>query len=619
MTDVFPVDSPLGELSIDEILVSYDGPKLFTCTNQLGNWYVALSVDESDDGATETFLYAPTEEADVRAITRARMPLREAFVEPAEPHVWVVVMNYVDGSSQVYPKLASDLDDAWLPSPGAVLEPPNTATVDASTNTHLSRYYGSDSALAITLYSARFEDGDATGGLVKCRVGVSLRGQPIWGNSAEPSDGVLVDAGDICLFFGRNWIHLALEEGLPNDMALGTLEHLREAFRSRRARLPFGARRSQEESLERFYDAHDLARAVPTTALPSVLLVRQGLHYWALTEQSAERLRLADVLLPLEQFVGDIVDVLVRSGSKRYADAVEAWQSRWEADKLVAASLATRRSKEDLEILGEKSSALASAFQGRVSDFAESEILAAARLSRGLSADHTAHLLNELARLPKSDDVEVLDRISSAVVSGTKGYSYAYDEGLGAARVVRDQLGIANAEPVDPRQLLEDALHIVVKKVSLRGASSLDAFSAWGPRFGPAVVLNTNGFHNQGHGVNATLAHEMGHLLMDRHGALPLVDVLLGSQRNDVEARARAFAAELLLPQEVARERQANWTGSIKSLVRRLSREFRVSAAVAAWNVYNAGTQLSAEERAGLRGIAGSFVIKLSPAIENDE
>src|SRR2546429_411722 len=57
MSDIPPVGTPLGVLSTREILIEYDGPKLFTCVNELGQQYLAIFVDEDD--ASQRYILPP--------------------------------------------------------------------------------------------------------------------------------------------------------------------------------------------------------------------------------------------------------------------------------------------------------------------------------------------------------------------------------------------------------------------------------------------------------------------------------------------------------------------------------------------------------------------------------
>ena len=133
------------------------------------------------------------------------------------------------------------------------------------------------------------------------------------------------------------------------------------------------------------------------------------------------------------------------------------------------------------------------------------------------------------------------------------GSGPAFDQGYTLARWFRgDVLAVPDRSRVDPERALRDS-GVAARDIELP-AASLDAVSVWGELHGPAVLLNRLGRHGKGRGRRATLAHELCHLLLDRTGALPLAEVLGGRVDSSVEARARAFAAELLVPRSAAGE-----------------------------------------------------------------
>lgn len=92
----------------------------------------------------------------------------------------------------------------------------------------------------------------------------------------------------------------------------------------------------------------------------------------------------------------------------------------------------------------------------------------------------------------------------------------------------------------------------------------------------------------------------MCHLLIDRNSALPFAEVLGGRLPKGIEARARAFAAELLLPKAVAgmRFRDAK---NPEEVSRELRQAFGVSKEVVAWQARNSEILLAKKTRAILR------------------
>jgi hypothetical protein len=95
-------------------------------------------------------------------------------------------------------------------------------------------------------------------------------------------------------------------------------------------------------------------------------------------------------------------------------------------------------------------------------------------------------------------------------------------------------------------------------------------------------------------------------LLLDRTGALPVGEVLGGRVPVLPEKRARAFAAEFLLPRDTA----AEYVRSVPTLIEaidQLSQDFGVSEEVAAWQVWNgpARPALREEEHAIIKSRFG--------------
>jgi Zn-dependent peptidase ImmA (M78 family) len=116
---------------------------------------------------------------------------------------------------------------------------------------------------------------------------------------------------------------------------------------------------------------------------------------------------------------------------------------------------------------------------------------------------------------------------------------------------------------------------------------ALDAIACFGDRSGPAVLVNPNGRHaHSAGGRRATLAHEIAHLLLDRGRGLLAAEVFGGSTPVRLERRARAFAAELLLPREVASRALAH-ASSLKHASGELEERYGVSRQVVGWQLKN--------------------------------
>lgn len=201
-----------------------------------------------------------------------------------------------------------------------------------------------------------------------------------------------------------------------------------------------------------------------------------------------------------------------------------------------------------------------------------------------------------------------LDELASKVESQRFNEAAPHELGYRAANDVRQALGYTRDIPVDPEAILQN-LGVILDADSLTiDDIPLDAIAVWGDSVGPAVLLNTGNRSRSCHihGRRSTCAHELCHLLLDRTGALPVGEVLGGRVPVLPEKRARAFAAEFLLPRDTA----AEYVRSVPTLIEaidQLSQDFGVSEEVAAWQVWNgpARPALREEEHAIIKSRFG--------------
>lgn len=160
---------------------------------------------------------------------------------------------------------------------------------------------------------------------------------------------------------------------------------------------------------------------------------------------------------------------------------------------------------------------------------------------------------------------------------------------------------------VDPEALLR-RLGVDIQDIEL-DEPRLDAIAVWGDQRQPTVMINTRGARARyPTGRRSTCAHELCHLLVDTDGALPAVEVLGGRVPVDLEQRANAFAAELLLPRtdagRVLQEKLAfvNTADAraieIDNSVHELARDYQVSHETSAWQIMRSGKLPEADEGA---------------------
>ena len=117
-----------------------------------------------------------------------------------------------------------------------------------------------------------------------------------------------------------------------------------------------------------------------------------------------------------------------------------------------------------------------------------------------------------------------------------------------------DELSIPQGgdEWVDVNEIYR-RLGISVADLSLKDRD-IRAVSVAGPEHRPSALLNTNHVsYSAGPGRRFTLAHELCHILFDRGYGTRLAIASGPWAPSDVEARANAFAAMLLMPTDLVR------------------------------------------------------------------
>jgi hypothetical protein len=124
---MFPrVDSRLGSLTMDEVLVYNDGPLVFLCCDDLGHYYFAIAVDRAQN--VELFLYVPISEERRVAILTGALSVRAAVQRAETSTIFLVSIGLAGFDDTVREMNAHAVPDDWLPSEEAYFtEPVETA------------------------------------------------------------------------------------------------------------------------------------------------------------------------------------------------------------------------------------------------------------------------------------------------------------------------------------------------------------------------------------------------------------------------------------------------------------------------------------------------------------
>lgn len=398
-------------------------------------------------------------------------------------------------------------------------------------------------------------------------------------------------------WLGQNWSCLELEDGLPFDVDPVTLVDLRNHVKRSSSALAHAVAEERELRLWDFLEAHDLNRSLQGANYSGVVVWREGLVGHVLTELFHETAPWDELRESLGSLGDEIAARLESLGvdDGRAQHALRAWRNRGRRSRervlRIVTGLPNERLAEIQEALVTRDRAPS---ELSIEAPERNELLAAARMTAALPNGVIVDVLSELASLPKRTTAD-LDHMSSEVeaVLRENADGRPYEQGYAVARYVRERT-LPGSRPISGWRWLE-SMNVEYRETRFR-SRAIDAVACWGLRHGPAVVINTAGPHaaTMG-GRNASVAHEIGHLLMDRRGALPAAEVLGGRISPGVEARARAFAAEVLLPREAAGSALAT-AGSAEQAqraVKSLTSRYIVSQELVAWQARNSDFPLS--------------------------
>ena len=423
---------------------------------------------------------------------------------------------------------------------------------------------------------------------------VCLRGRPVW-HGVDDRTGVDWTWIELLEFLGEYWLFLSVEDGCPLGVAPTTAPRMLAAAEAAADRLPAAEAEFEREQIEAYRSTHDLAEALQGAVSPPLWVVRDGNVGWMASSAMTAKTSFSEVLRVLTD-VGDLIALRLDGLSDpRSIQAVMTWHERDGHDRLRFIEAVTGY---PAELVAEVESVFPSLDERDADTLVSNELLAAARLV-GPQPLTTLQPIVEAVRRARKVKTSKLDHLAAHATEaiGSVADEPPYVQGHELAGWLRAQPSIANGSGrVNPDELLR-SWGVPVVEVGL-GLLNVDAIGCWGPHHGPAVLLNTDRRHASSFGrKRATLAHEICHLLVDRSTSLPLVEVLGGRTARHVEQRARAFAAELLLPRELAGRLFLSFGGQDDRAAKSLRARYGVSSAVLGWQVRNSNVLLTPASR----------------------
>ncbi|MDS0135764.1 MULTISPECIES: DUF6575 domain-containing protein [unclassified Amycolatopsis] len=589
MSDVPPVGTELGTLSIDDIFVDYDGPKLFTCADEAGHVYLAVFVDEDED--VELYLYCAISRQSVELLRHGDVSIREMIEHPLGGNVWLVERSLTTPKGAIRRLRPDEIPLDWYPDEGARLSSPRAAVVeDTSDIGTLWTFGGDNSGVTIALQSGvRGHDSDAV--TVNLSVGEDLVVDSMANDRVN--SGTSTDAQEVLRRLVETWPFLEWEESTP----WGSLaDDLDDIFARADAEEKYNKNRNGDGSVREsrdFLDRHNLSRIFASEATRT-LAVRRGSYFAIRNAVGMWEVPAGDLLGVLEQLGNTLLRIAEKNSSNPTLRA--AWQQKRSLSTSRMAEISTGIDWSDLNEIQQRLDD--PDLWVSQDDPSKNELFAAARMSSALDSEEIADIVRAVMSSNRGSR-DALDSASDNMLSSLNLGAVHYEVGYELADRFRRYLDLDPSEPINPEEWLL-SLGVEIRSFSL--ASVIDAVAVWGPLHGPCIVVNDEGLHSQSlAGRRITLAHELCHLLIDRRGSLPLVEVLGGRVLESAEARARAFAAELLLPREVAGAAFANSSEPLRKFVDAISKEYVVSREVVAWQIRNSSVVIPVADRSKLR------------------
>lgn len=395
---------------------------------------------------------------------------------------------------------------------------------------------------------------------------------------------------DLLEHLSETWASLLVEQNYPDGLTPCDPLGLRREAERRWSGLSEDAMLDQEERIFWFEQRHDLARGFKGLAVPSVFLKSEnGWMVISTPGKMVYELRETTVA-GLEQIGDTIAGRLRRLDDAKALDVTEAWDRRHPAPSLRLIAMATGMGEARVEALGGTDWTKVWGVNDNTR-FEHTETTAAARMSAGTVSDAAVKtILEAVAALPPSTcpRLEDLSAEAEARAPDLFGAMQPYRQGYDLAQWLRGKPGIVDRNgAVDPVAFLR-WVGVPVHDIAIE-ETTFEALGIWGPRHGPAILLNRRGKRFAlATGRRSILAHEICHLLIDRHAALPLAEVLGGKVNDRLEKRARAFGAEFLIPQAIILNRlEAGGRSDLEELLGSLGTEFGASREMIALQILN--------------------------------
>lgn len=406
-----------------------------------------------------------------------------------------------------------------------------------------------------------------------------------------------IQADDLLSYLTEFWKPLILRQTYPVAIQPERPSLLRAEAEKRWGSAPEATIEREDELVTAFEEAHDLSRSFAGMFdLPPLWLVRQGDRMLVETRAGLRNVAFENARAALSAAGDDIARHLEATKDERWSDLVTAWRIRDRGDPAILLAWATSLDRNVAESFA-KEGLLAAPENVDEAANDNDELRIAARMASALPQEQIRQIIALVGSFEKcaAEPLHDLGKDVRAYIMKSFADRRPFEQGEADANFVRTRLKLSREEMVDVFGTVE-GLGASLQPKSVEPAT-LFALAVWGPRHGPAVLLNELAMawprdiaFRDNWLARVTLAHELCHLLVDQDHTLTAIEVLHSRMPLDIERRAKAFAGEFLLPGMVAADlwEKAKSPRSLLELDKfmgELCRDFGVTKSVAAWKL----------------------------------
>ncbi len=449
---------------------------------------------------------------------------------------------------------------------------------------------------------------------VECKTLASILlmfdGIPIWPIRGEDTDTFDWFADELLAHLTECWKPLILRQTYPIPVRPERPSFLRAEAAKRWSELPDAAVEGEEGEVAAFEDVHNLANAFGgITGLLPLWFLRDQDKMIVDTQESVFRVPIREAVSAITSAGNAIAARLQKANERKWAKLLGAWGQRSHGDTTLMLALTIGRDQTiAAALIAENVLEAPKSFNEAADD--NDELRIAARMAGPMPLNQIKSVIEKVrtcARMNAPKLAEIAAAAVQFVESDGLINARPHVQGNELAIWLRRNLNLSANQTVDPIGVLELQFNVDVRAIDFR-IRSLDAIAVWGPRHGPAVLLNQtskrirnliNIWRNGA--LRVTAAHELCHLLLDSRHTLSAVDVLGGRMPVRIEQRAKAFAAEFLLPSKEAADvwRNAGYPLDLETLhqiIKVLCNRHNVTESVAAWQLQHGASAANWEE-----------------------